>query len=48
MSPASTSGPDAAVAGEAGVRPYVYVENVDETLQRVSGHGGVWQRGSPG
>ena len=32
--------PDAAVAGEAGVRPYVYVDSVDDTLQRVSDHGG--------
>jgi predicted enzyme related to lactoylglutathione lyase len=31
---------DAVVAGEAGVRPYVYVENVDDTLRRVSEHGG--------
>jgi predicted enzyme related to lactoylglutathione lyase len=31
---------DAAVSGEAGVRPYVYVESVDDTLRRVSGHGG--------
>jgi uncharacterized protein len=26
--------------GEASVRPYVYVEDVDETLQAVIGHGG--------
>jgi hypothetical protein len=32
--------PDAAVSGEAGVRPYVYVESVDDTLQRVLDHGG--------
>jgi predicted enzyme related to lactoylglutathione lyase len=32
--------PDAAVAGEAGVRPYVYVDSVDDTLQRVSDLGG--------
>ena len=31
---------DAAVSGEAGVRPYVYVESVDETLARVRAHGG--------
>jgi uncharacterized protein len=31
---------DAAVSGEAGVRPYVYVESVDDTLERVSAHGG--------
>jgi predicted enzyme related to lactoylglutathione lyase len=27
-------------AGEAGVRPYVYVEGVDETLDKVVAHGG--------
>jgi uncharacterized protein len=27
-------------AGEAGVRPYVYVESVDETLEKVKAHGG--------
>jgi predicted enzyme related to lactoylglutathione lyase len=32
--------PDAAAAGEAGVRPYIYVDNVDDTLERVSAHGG--------
>ena len=31
---------DAVVAGEAGVRPYVYVGNVDDTLRRVCEHGG--------
>ena len=31
---------DAAVAGEAGIRPYVYVESVDDTLRRVSDQGG--------
>jgi predicted enzyme related to lactoylglutathione lyase len=31
---------DAAVAGEAGVRPYVYVDSVDDALQRVSAQGG--------
>jgi predicted enzyme related to lactoylglutathione lyase len=31
---------DLAVAGEAGVRPYVYVESVDETLDRVVAEGG--------
>jgi predicted enzyme related to lactoylglutathione lyase len=36
--------PDAAVSGEAGVRPYVYVESVDDTLERVSFHGGVPSR----
>jgi uncharacterized protein len=29
-----------AVAGEAGVRPYIYVERADETLEKVSAHGG--------
>jgi predicted enzyme related to lactoylglutathione lyase len=29
-----------AVAGQAGVRPYVYVESVDETLDKVTTHGG--------
>jgi predicted enzyme related to lactoylglutathione lyase len=28
------------VAGEAGVRPYVYVENVDDTLDKVTSNGG--------
>ena len=28
------------VAGEAGVRPYIFVERVDETLDRVVAHGG--------
>jgi predicted enzyme related to lactoylglutathione lyase len=31
---------DAAVAGEAGVRPYVYVDRVDDVLERISAHGG--------
>jgi uncharacterized protein len=31
---------DSPVAGEAGVRPYIYVESVDDTLEQVSGHGG--------
>jgi uncharacterized protein len=30
---------DAAVAGEAGVRPYVYVDSVDDVLERASAHG---------
>jgi uncharacterized protein len=29
-----------AVAGEAGVRPYVYVERVDDTLAKVAAAGG--------
>ncbi len=32
--------PGRSVAGEAGVRPYIYVESVDDTLGQVSGHGG--------
>jgi predicted enzyme related to lactoylglutathione lyase len=31
---------DAAVAGEAGVRPYVYVDRIDDALERVAAHGG--------
>jgi uncharacterized protein len=31
---------DLAVAGEAGVRPYVFVERVDETLGKVVAEGG--------
>jgi predicted enzyme related to lactoylglutathione lyase len=31
---------DLPVAGEAGVRPYIYVERVDDTLEKVSAHGG--------
>jgi len=31
---------DPAVAGEAGVRPYIYVERVDDTLEMVSARGG--------
>jgi uncharacterized protein len=31
---------DHASAGEAGVRPYVYVESVDDTLGKVTAHGG--------
>ncbi|MDQ6750146.1 MAG: hypothetical protein M3Z33_05255 [Actinomycetota bacterium] len=32
---------DLPVAGEAGVRPYIYVKRVDDTLERVVAHGGV-------
>jgi len=32
--------PDLPVAGEAGIRPYIYVENVDETLDRIVAKGG--------
>jgi predicted enzyme related to lactoylglutathione lyase len=31
---------DASVAGEAGVRPFIYVERVDDTLEKVAAHGG--------
>lgn len=31
---------DARVAGEAGVRPYIYVERIDDVLEKVSVHGG--------
>src|SRR2546425_12694665 len=31
---------DLPVAGEAGVRPYIFVERLDETLERVLAHGG--------
>jgi predicted enzyme related to lactoylglutathione lyase len=31
---------DLPVAGEGGVRPYVYVEHVPETLEKVVAHGG--------
>jgi predicted enzyme related to lactoylglutathione lyase len=32
--------PSSPVAGEAGVRAYIYVDSVDDTLEQVSGHGG--------
>ena len=32
--------PDLQVAGEAGIRPYVYVDSVDETLERIAAYGG--------
>src|SRR5947208_12295990 len=31
---------DLAVAGEAGVRPYIYVERVDDTLEGIVSQGG--------
>jgi predicted enzyme related to lactoylglutathione lyase len=31
---------DLPVAGDAGVRPYIYVESVDETLGKVTAYGG--------
>ena len=30
---------DLAVAGEAGVQPYIYVESIDGTLEKLSAHG---------
>jgi uncharacterized protein len=32
--------PDEPVAGEAGVRPYVFVESVDDTLDKIVAEGG--------
>jgi predicted enzyme related to lactoylglutathione lyase len=31
---------DPPVAGEAGVRPYIYVERVDDTLEKITAAGG--------
>jgi predicted enzyme related to lactoylglutathione lyase len=31
---------DMEVAGEAGIRPYVYVESVEATLERITSNGG--------
>jgi predicted enzyme related to lactoylglutathione lyase len=31
---------DADLAREAGVRPYIYVDGVDDTLELVRAHGG--------
>jgi uncharacterized protein len=31
---------DMRVAGEDGVRPYIYVENVDDTIERLAARGG--------
>ncbi len=31
---------DQPVAGEAGIRPYIYVENIDDALAKVSADGG--------
>jgi predicted enzyme related to lactoylglutathione lyase len=31
---------DHQTAGEAGIRPYIYVERVDDTLKDVAAHGG--------
>jgi predicted enzyme related to lactoylglutathione lyase len=32
--------PDGAVAGEAAVRPYIYLDSIDSAITRVAGHGG--------
>jgi uncharacterized protein len=32
--------PDLPVGGDAGVRPYIYVEHIDESLGRITAHGG--------
>jgi uncharacterized protein len=32
--------PDLPVAGSSGVRPYIYVESVDASLERITGAGG--------
>jgi len=32
--------PDLPVGGDAGVRPYIYVEHIGESLGRVTAHGG--------
>ncbi len=31
---------DLTVAGDAGVRPYIYVERIDDTLNKVTSYGG--------
>jgi uncharacterized protein len=31
---------DLAVVGEGGARPYIYVERVDDTLDKIAAHGG--------
>src|SRR5262245_59252828 len=31
---------DQAVSGEAGVRPYIFVRSIDQTLARILDHGG--------
>jgi uncharacterized protein len=33
---------DGVVAGEAGVRPYIYVDSVDNAIAQVAGHGGAF------
>jgi predicted enzyme related to lactoylglutathione lyase len=32
--------PDLPVVGEGGIRPYIYVDSVDATLDKVAAHGG--------
>jgi predicted enzyme related to lactoylglutathione lyase len=32
--------PDLPVGGDAGVRPYIYVERIDESLGQITAHGG--------
>ena len=32
--------PDLPVGGDVGVRPYIYVEHIDESLGQVTVHGG--------
>ena len=31
---------DLTVAGEGGMRPYIYVERIDDTLEKLTAHGG--------
>ena len=31
---------DQTAAGDDGVRPYIYVERVDDTLEKIAAHGG--------
>jgi predicted enzyme related to lactoylglutathione lyase len=31
---------DQPVAGEAGIRPYIYVESIDDALEKIVAHGG--------
>jgi predicted enzyme related to lactoylglutathione lyase len=43
MAPGMSSGhfmTDLAVAVEAGVRPYIFVDRADKTLEKVVAHGG--------
>ncbi len=32
--------PDLAVSGDTGVRPYIYVDDIDAALAQVTAHGG--------